>query len=204
MRHNPRHNRRKSYLYRCARRRIRPPGASAAVSLRAPPELVPSLPISSAPQPPRTSARGEACAPAPALPLLVPCVRQLCPASAGARACALGRLIDIGKRLHSASRTAAKKRIIAALRRRRSPRPRPAGGDDYTITHRQACRNVSHPANLASLREGSGSAIRSEQKAPASVCPSGCCHGVLSSPVSGAAGGVKPSRCMRAKQACRI
>lgn len=75
------------------------------------------------PPPSRTSSHGEASP----LRLLVPCVlpRVLslcilcaCPcapacvssaaASAVARACALGRLIDIGKRLHSASRTAAK------------------------------------------------------------------------------------------------
>lgn len=147
-RHNLRHNRRQSYLYRYARQRPARLSASAAVSLSAPPEPVPYLPISSAPpQPPRTSARGEASPLRLLAPLLVPCVlprvlaparpcplhplrscvRQLCPASAGARACALDKRLDIGKRLHSASRTAAKaynRRPEAAAKSATSPRRR--------------------------------------------------------------------------------
>lgn len=163
------------------------------------------------PPPSRTSSRGEASplrllplcscpacslrvsassAPAQRVTRLRSCVRQLCPASAGARACALDDLADIGKRLHSASRTAAKTYNRRSTRRR-SPRPLPAVGDDYTVTYCQACRNMSHLANLAARARG---ADRSEQKAPASVCPSGCCHGVLSSPAVSAVGGVKPSR----------
>lgn len=145
-----------------ARRRIRPPGASAAVSLRpsARAGAVSTYIISTPPAPRahRRPVKPLPCACSPSAPAqratrLRPCVRQLCPASAGARACALDKQLDISKRLHSASRTAAKTYNRRSTRRR-SPRPRPAVGDDYTVSYCQACRNVSHLANLASACEG--------------------------------------------------
>ena len=146
---------------------------------------MPSLPISSAPPSPCAHRRAvkpppSVCVCPPLTALRLPCVlrpsarvcapvRQLCPASAVARACALDELTDIGKRLHSASRTAAKTYNRRSTRRR-SPRPRPAVGDDYTITCGQACRNVSHPANLVARARG---ADRSDKKSPGERLPVG-------------------------------